>query len=299
VILRLPGGQGAAAELDICNIKSASGISLAAVQAGNTQGPQILFIHGFSQSYLSWEKQLSDPDLLRRFQLVAFDLRGHGRSDKPSEVFGYTSEAWADDIAAVIAATGGRRPVLVAWSMGGAVVASYVKYHGVSSIAGINLVASPAIFSGVVDFGPDDRRKTIQRQFIAGMQSEDIEANRKATRTFVRMLTAKARSKIEMEVIIAYNMLTPAYARRALIAGSSEWYNFADLVSALTVPVCVTHGTADDLLPYENSVSTKEAISGSAISTYEGIGHAPFLEDSSRFDRELVQFAVTVNTPPI
>ena len=54
---------------------------LSVVQTGNGNGSDILFIHGFSQSYLSWQMQL-DSDLAKDFHLTAFDLRGHGASGK-------------------------------------------------------------------------------------------------------------------------------------------------------------------------------------------------------------------------
>lgn len=44
-------------------------------------GPPLLFIHGLGSSTWDWEAQLAyfSP----RFHVVAFDVRGHGRSDKP------------------------------------------------------------------------------------------------------------------------------------------------------------------------------------------------------------------------
>src|SRR6202040_4393670 len=70
---------------------------------GNPNGPEILFIHGFSQSHLSWIKQVTNSDLAKEFHLVTYDLRGHGNSDKPLEPERYkTSKYWADELQAVI-----------------------------------------------------------------------------------------------------------------------------------------------------------------------------------------------------
>ena len=81
------------------------GVPLVVAETGNRNGPPILFIHGYSQSYLSWEKQLNDQKLAKEFHLIAFDLRGHGASAKPPRQEDYTIQAWAGDVAAVIAAT--------------------------------------------------------------------------------------------------------------------------------------------------------------------------------------------------
>jgi hypothetical protein len=46
---------------------------------------------------------------------VRYDMRGHGRSGKPSEMEGYASKLYADDFAAVCAAFEVKRPVVVPW----------------------------------------------------------------------------------------------------------------------------------------------------------------------------------------
>ena len=54
------------------------------------------------------------PNLTARFRLIAYDMRGHGGSDKPLEAERYnTDKLWADDLAAVVAAANVQRPVLV------------------------------------------------------------------------------------------------------------------------------------------------------------------------------------------
>jgi len=60
------------------SVKSSDGLRLAAGEWGNPAGPEILFIHGFCQSALSWTRQLNDPQMASSFRMVAYDLRGHG-----------------------------------------------------------------------------------------------------------------------------------------------------------------------------------------------------------------------------
>jgi non-heme chloroperoxidase len=60
------------------------GTSLHLVETGNARGRPILFIHGFSQCWLAWSRQLTS-ELAARHRLVAMDMRGHGLSDKPRE----------------------------------------------------------------------------------------------------------------------------------------------------------------------------------------------------------------------
>src|SRR6266567_2842954 len=124
------------------DVKAPDGLKIAACECGNPAGQEIIFIHGFSQSSLSWLRQLTNDKLSRDFRMVAYDLRGHGASDKPFGREKYAQDQqWADDLAAVIAAVGMKRPVLVGWSYAGRVISDYLRVHGPDRVAGINFVA--------------------------------------------------------------------------------------------------------------------------------------------------------------
>jgi non-heme chloroperoxidase len=91
------------------NVTTPDGLTISAQEYGNPNGPGIVFIHGFSQSHLSWMRQ-TDSDLAKDFQIVTYDLRGHGNSDKPLDAARYRdSKAWGDEV--VIDAAGLKRPV--------------------------------------------------------------------------------------------------------------------------------------------------------------------------------------------
>ncbi|HSP79605.1 MAG TPA: alpha/beta hydrolase, partial [Myxococcaceae bacterium] len=121
-------------------VQGGGGLSLCVAEAGNPQGPPLLFIHGFSQSYLCWRRQLAS-ELGVGFHLVAMDLRGHGQSEKPEGVY---SEGlpWAEDLHAVISALRLERPVLVGWSYGALVVTDYLRHYGTRQVAGVHFVGA-------------------------------------------------------------------------------------------------------------------------------------------------------------
>src|ERR1700690_2962502 len=121
-------------------VKTPDGLTIAAQEWGNPNGPEILFIHGFSQSYLSWMRQV-DSDLAKEFHIVTYDLRGHGNSDKPEDPARYRdSKAWGDDVQAVMDDAGLKHPVLVGWSYAGRVISDYVTNRGSGGISGLNFV---------------------------------------------------------------------------------------------------------------------------------------------------------------
>src|SRR5256885_14584482 len=120
------------------SVKTPDGLSISAQEWGNPSGAEILFIHGFSQSYLSWMRQV-DSDLARESRIVTYDLRGHGNSDKPLDPARYRdSKAWGDEVQAVMDAAGLKRPGLVGWSYAGRVISDSVTTPGAGNLSGIN-----------------------------------------------------------------------------------------------------------------------------------------------------------------
>lgn len=262
------------------NVITPDGLRLAAQDWGNPQGREILFIHGFNQAHLSWQRQYTDPALIKDFRMVTFDLRGHGASDKPLERERYADDKlWADDILAVMEATGLRRPVIVTWSYGGRVMGDYLRTHGISRIAGINYVAARTVIDPAT-FGTG-------RQNYPNMQSEDLAANIAGTRGFVRACFARQPSEEDFEVMLAFNMVVPPKVRAHVLGRPADT---ADVLAKVTCPVLVTHGKEDQILLAPMGEFTATTIKGSKLSMYDGVGHCPFWEDAPRFNRELAAF---------
>jgi len=79
----------------------ANGIRLRAAIAG--QGPLVLMVHGFPESWYSWRHQIG-PIADAGFTACAIDVRGYGGSDKPPAVADYSLEEITADVAGVIEA---------------------------------------------------------------------------------------------------------------------------------------------------------------------------------------------------
>jgi len=62
-------------------------VDLHADDTGTANGAPILFVHGYSQSRLSWRNQV-ESDLAEVFRFVSIDNRGHGLSDKLEDAYG-------------------------------------------------------------------------------------------------------------------------------------------------------------------------------------------------------------------
>jgi non-heme chloroperoxidase len=260
-------------------VKTPDGLTIAAQEWGNPNGPEILFIHGYSQSYLSWMRQV-DSDLAKDFHIVTYDLRGHGNSDKPLDPARYRdSKAWGDEVQAVMDAAGLKHPVLVGWSYAGRVISDYVATHGAGQLAGINFVDAP------IKADPALIGDNLKNQPL--MASEDLATNISATRTFVHGCFSKQPDTDDFETMLAFNMMVPPKVRAAL---AGRPLDASELMSKLKIPVLVTHGREDRNAKVGASEYTASVIPGAKLSIYDGVGHSPFYEDAPRFNAELAAF---------
>jgi len=264
------------------NISGGGDLELSVHEWGNPNGAPILFIHGYSQSHLSWTAQYASP-LTEEFRLVAFDLRGHGESEKPLEARNYTDGSlWADDVTAVIETLSLDRPVLVGWSYGGFVMCDYLKRHGQAAIAGLNFVAAAVRLNPSFEMlGPGFLENA------KGTMSSDLATRIKSTQKFVRACTAKPLSTNDFSAIVAFNMVVPVEVKLGMV---SRELNFDTVLAGLSVPVLVTHGREDSVVLPAMSEHIVATVPRAEKSFYDGIGHASFLEDPERFNRELATF---------
>lgn len=255
-------------------------------EAGPADAPAILFLHGWSQSSLSFDRQFSGP-LAGRFRLVAPDLRGHGASDRPADPEATDSAVWAEDIAAVIAALDLGRPLAVGWSMGGWIIGDMLRHLGpvfggivtIGSVARIGAAADPAMMA---------RRKPDVR--AAGMMDDDPAAQIAAAIAFARAMTAAPLSKRDLAWHVALMMACPPAMRRAARQRDEDWRaDFARHREA-GLPALVLQGGAERVCFEPQARETAEAL-GADLRLIPGAGHMPFWEQTGTVDAAIAEFA--------
>ena len=85
------------------------------VERGISDAAPIVLIHGFPFSHEMWEPQIEV--LQKRFRVIAYDLRGHGKSGVGDGQ--YTLEFFVDDLLGLLGHLKIERAVLCGLSMGG------------------------------------------------------------------------------------------------------------------------------------------------------------------------------------
>ena len=269
------------------------GVPLAVTEVGPETGPEILFLHGIGMGAASFSGQL-DSELAEKFHMVAFDLRGHGMSGKPSTADAYANrEVWAGDVQRVIAATGLKRPIIVAWSYGTLVAADYLSLNGPDSISGLVLISA---FGGLVPPAvrsePPDEAVMAQLQRYRTMREiPELAAQQEATDILAPMLfgrTAEGPSKQWIANTKALGILVPPYAQPHLRAHPND--NAALVKRLAATPLQMFHGSKDLGLSAADVAAFKQALPHADIRTFEGAGHSLFAERPVLFNAAIAAF---------
>lgn len=269
--------------MKIHEVVGGGGLRLHVREWGDERGRPILLIHGWSQCHLCWAKQYAS-ELADEFRIVAYDLRGHGMSEAPLELEHYDdAQLWADDVAAIIERLGLDRPVLAGWSYGGFVICDYVRAHGQDRIGGIDFVGA------VTTLNEDAFGTFVGPGFLdhfEGNTADDLPTNIEAMRAFLRAFVAKQLSTEDFERALAWNMAVPARIRANL---ATRVIDSDDVLQQLEVPVLVTHGRAETVVLPAMAEHVLGLCRNAEASWYDGVGHAPHLEEPERFNRELAE----------
>ena len=280
----------ASRKLEVELITAPDGLPICVAETGNPQGPPILLIHGFSQTYAVFKRQF-ESDLARDFRLVAMDVRGHGCTGKPLTADAYLdSKLWADDIAAVIAAKKLVRPVLVGWSAGGYWIADYVRHYGTDNVAGSVLAGS---HGGMLPRPTDAASVERMRAMVAANArfSPDVEQAIASGDAFVDIMGAAPLPDDIRRIMHAGTLMLPAYARRAM---SGRDMQHEDVIAKFRTPVLFIVGDQDRIGPLDQLRGLATQFANARVSVFEQTGHSTFAERPERFNSELREFARAV-----
>src|SRR5262245_54448653 len=258
------------------------GVRLHVGETGTSKGRPIVFVHGLSQCWLSWSRQMNS-DLADTFRLVAVDLRGHGLSDKPRD--GYAdSRLWADDLHAVIESLDLDHPLLCGWSYGPLVMLDYIRHYGEDNIRGLNFVG------GVTKLGSEEAAAVLSQDFIAqvpGFFSADAEESARALGTLLSMCFVRELTAEERYLMMGYNLSVPPYVRQALL---SRVLDNDDLLPKILKPVLITHGAEDAVVKPTVIDRQMKRIPNARIQIMANAGHGCCWEDAPIYNRNLREF---------
>ena len=263
-------------------VKGGGGVQLHVVETGNPRGRPILFIHGVSQCWLTWNLQMNSS-LAEAHRLVALDMRGHGLSDKPLDAY-HDSKLWADDINAVIQTLNLDGPVLSGWSYGPLVFLDYIRHYGEEQLGGLHFVG------GVTKLGSEDAMSVLTPEFlnvVPQFLATDAETSVRGLEGLLRLCFARKPSASELYLMLGYNVSVPPYVRQGMFSRS---FHNDDLLPKVRKPVLITQGAADAIVKPSAVDQHKAAIPHAQVHLMANTGHAAFWDDTAGFNERLRAF---------
>ena len=248
------------------------------------EGPPVLFVHSWALSSEMWDRQfaaLGEQGL----RCIAFDRRGHGRSDVPSS--GYDMDTLADDLAAVIAAQCLRDITLVGHSMGGNEVVRYLGRHGTARVRRVVLLAPTTPFvlqTADNPYGaPPAFFEATRAQWIADFPKW-VEDNK---RPFFTPETSAATMEWLAGLMLATPLPVALACNRSAVATDLR----TDL-ARIDRPVLVLQGDKDASAPLDiTGRRTAAGIPGAQLKVYPGAPHGLFVTHAAQVNADLIAFA--------
>ena len=261
-------------------VTAPDGVVLAVHEAGDPDGVPVIFVHGLLGSRLNWNGPFQAP-AFQHYRLIAYDLRGHGLSGKPTDAAAYTDgRRWADDLATVIASTHARKPILVGWSLGAAVISNYLAAHGDKGIAGAVYV------DGVIELKPDQILAHLE--VYRDMTASDLKTHLDGERAFLRLCFSRQPDADTFFLLLANAALASWDMQRAV---PSMTIDAAKGIGNARVPLLLIYGAQDALVDSQTSIAKAKSFNPRIQSkSYAESGHAPFIDESDRFNRYLLTF---------
>jgi 3-oxoadipate enol-lactonase len=248
---------------------SIHGVNLYYEQAGEGETALVL-VHGNVGSSRWWEPLWDD--LAATCTVVRLDLRGCGRSEAPGE--GYNVPQYSADVRALLRELGIRKAVVVGHSMGGS-IAMNIAITEPELLAGMVLINS-APAEGLVT--PDERKPLI----------ESMIRDRNLMKMALAAVVPTAASGDLFEAIVDDAMIAgPTMVSNYTSLGDCD---FREQLANTKVPTLIVYGTLDSLISLDMMERTRDAIPGSELVLYEGVGHSPSVEAPQRLLEDLKRF---------
>jgi non-heme chloroperoxidase len=267
-------------------ITGGGGVRLHVIHTGNRAGRPIVFIHGFSQSWMSWQRQM-DSDLADEFRVVAMDLRGHGTSGKPRDAYS-DRLLWADDINAVIRELNLEQPLLCGWSYGSIVILDYIRQYGEAGIGGI------AVVDGLTKLGTEAALSVLTPELLSlvpGLLATDADECIRSLSSLLRLCFIQEPSPNDMYRMLGYNVSVPPHVRQALFSRS---FDNDDLLPTLRKQALIVHGAEDAVVKPSIVEQHAASMPHAQVCVMQNTGHSPFWDDSASFNEVLRSFTRTL-----
>jgi len=256
----------------------AGGIRTNVVQAG--EGAPVVLVHGSGPgvtAYANW--RLTVPDLAARFRVIAPDMAGFGRSDKPG---GYGMKLWTGQLLALLDVLGLEKVSLVGNSFGGGLALRVAVEHPdrvhrmvLMGAAGVEFPITEGL-DAVWGYQPSVENMRRVMDYFA--YSRELVSD--------ELAQVRYQASIQPGTQEAFSAMFPAPRQRWV----QELATDEDLIRGIPHETLIVHGRDDRVIPLENSTRLHALIERSELHVFGRCGHWTQIEWAAEFNQLLVRF---------
>jgi pimeloyl-ACP methyl ester carboxylesterase len=247
------------------------------------EGQPVVFAASWALSSEMWAYQvahLADAG----FRCIAYDRRGHGRSDVPGR--GYDMDTLADDLAAVIDGLGVTDVILVGHSMGGAEVVRYLGKHGTAKVRKVVLLAAAGPYIVQTPDNPYGAPMTYHHATLSQYATDFPKWAMDNQAPFFTPETSPAMKAWLTDQLLATPVPVAMASFKALIGKDLR----LDLPK-IDRPTLVIHGDKDASVPLAITGQRLAAgIKGAELKIYPGAPHGVFVTHMDQLNQDLEAF---------
>jgi len=249
------------------------------------EGRPIVLIHGWPLSDEMYEYQYNAL-IKNNFRAIGITLRGFGKSDKPYGEYDYTIHAL--DIKNVLSTLDIKDAVLVGFSMGGSIAIRYVSTYKEAHVSKLALCGAAApLWTQRNDF-----KYNLPKSAVDELIALNYKDRPQLLANFGKIFSAteNSLSKGIASWLYGINLSASSYATAQCLIALRD----ADLrpdLKKITIPTVIMHGKKDKICSFDLAEQMKSGIPNSRLVVFEKSGHSMFLEETDKFNSELIKFA--------
>lgn len=255
-------------------IRLPNGVTLRYVEQGPAGAVPIILLHGFPDSWRSYETVIAH--LPHSIRVIALSQRGFGKSDKPA--IGYHPSDLAADLAEFMRLRGIPEAIVAGHSMGG-LVAQRFALDFPERVAGLVLIGT---FNAQAD-------NAELREMLASLEAMEDPVDAGLIQAFQVSTLAQPVPEAFFATILAESARVPVHVWRAVMKAILAYDDFAELPK-IVAPTILYWGERDGFSTHAQRQEIARAIAGAELRVYAGAGHSLQWEEPKRFASDLVDF---------
>lgn len=249
------------------------------------EGRPVVLIHGWPLSDEMYEYQYHDL-LKNKFRAIGITLRGFGKSDKPYGKYNY--DVHALDIKRVLDILDINDAVLVGFSMGGAIAVRYVSVYNGAHVSKLVLAgASVPLWTKRKDFPYNLTQSSVDD--LIKLNNTDRP---KLLSNFAKIFSATATSlnKGIGSWLNGIGLSASSHATAQCLVALRDT-DLREDMAKIKMPTLILHGKKDKICSFDLANQMNAGIADSQLVVFENSGHSLFLEETQKFNKELIKFA--------